>query len=53
MDMDVNSYTGPLRTWCPDCGAEQPMDVPGGVCPSCGYDGCEGWDTEYSKEGCE
>jgi len=47
MEIDINTYTG--KTWCPDCGTEQPVATDG-VCPQCGYDGCDGWDTEVIKE---
>jgi predicted RNA-binding Zn-ribbon protein involved in translation (DUF1610 family) len=42
MSLDINSYTGALVFWCPDCGAQ--VDEMEDKCPNCDYDGVDGWE---------
>lgn len=44
--MELDSFTGPLVIWCPDCGKQyvNQIDDQKLVC-ECGYKGEDGWDT--------
>jgi predicted RNA-binding Zn-ribbon protein involved in translation (DUF1610 family) len=42
MSLDINSYTGVLVFWCPDCGSQ--VDGREDKCPNCDYDGVDGWE---------
>jgi len=42
MSLDINSYTGTLVFWCPDCGAQ--VEEMEDKCSNCGYDGVDGWE---------
>lgn len=44
--LDINSYTGIVIFYCPDCGKQLDSTYDKDVCPTCGYDSNEeGWDT--------
>jgi hypothetical protein len=49
MAMDINSYTGTLVFWCPDCGRQYDTDMNIERC-MCGYDGIDGWEPVDPKK---
>ena len=44
-DLDINSYTGNLVFWCPDCGLMYSSEDDIEICLGCSYDGDSGWDA--------